>query len=879
MGEVYRARDTKLDRDVALKTLPESFANDLDRLSRSEREAKTLAALNHPRIAQIYGLEQSPAGSVLVMELVDGEDLAARIARGPIPIDDALPIARQIAEALEAAHESGIIHRDLKPANIKIRRDGVVKVLDFGLAKLAVPELTDATGASGASAVTSPAVTMQGVILGTAAYMSPEQAKARPVDRRSDIWAFACVLFEMLTGRRAFEGEDITDTIAAVVSKEPDWSRLPDTTPPSVRRLLRRCLEKNPSQRLPHIGVARFDLDEQSPITPGEALPPGRARPGQRVVVAAAIMLAIGIGGGWWGASRLTPTVAAPTYRASLVFLPQDVGQLQVAPTSRFALSPDGSQLAFVGTKDGANRLWLRSLTELTPRPLADVRGSGSGAPFWSPDSKHIAYFSNGQLLRVDTVGGEPALIAENPVFRQQMPPGSWNADGVIVVSRGGALAQVPASGTLEPLTTLDEAAGESFHTYPHFLPDGQHLLFTAYKALTPLAVYAIRLDRPAERQKVMDGGSNVQYADRSLLYVRDNTLVAQPFDPARQTLSGEAAVIAGDVLTNIAIHFGGAFSVSRTGALIHQGTGGAGQGLYAPFASTALVWRTASGTSQTFIDESESYRQLAIAPDGRRALMTTIDRRGRSELWTVDLGRGVRTRVPLTLEPNQLSGAVWSADGGALVVNLANERGLDLYRKPNDSTRTEGLLLADDRSKMPMSISRDGRFLLFDAVGTETGGDIWYLPLDAPAKAAPFVSSPYSERFGQFSPDGNWVAYASDDSGTIEIYVRAFPGGQTQVRVSADGGDVPRWSRDGRQLFFYNDEKLMAANVTATGSTFEVTPVTPLFNCRPPDGFRRLFYDVTPDGRFLMMTPTTDPLPVSLTLTVNWPQLRRSAP
>lgn len=258
---------------------------------------------------------------------------------------------------------------------------------------------------------------------------------------------------------------------------------------------------------------------------------------------------------------------------------------------------------------------------------------------------------------------------------------------------------------------------------------------------------------------------------------------------------------------------------------------------------------------------------------------MTTIDRRGRSELWTVDLGRGVRTRVPLTLAPNQLSGAVWSADGGAFVLNLAKGQGLDLYRKPNDSTRTEALLLADDRPKMPMSISRDGRFLLFDAMGTETGGDIWYLPLDAPAKAAPLVSSPYSERFGQFSPDGNWVAYASDDSGTIEIYVRAFPDGQTQVRVSADGGDVPRWSRDGRQLFFYNNEKMMAANVTATASTFEVTSVAPLFNCRPPDGFRRLFYDVTPDGRFLMMTPTTGALPVSLTLTVNWPQLRRSSP
>jgi Tol biopolymer transport system component len=594
------------------------------------------------------------------------------------------------------------------------------------------------------------------------------------------------------------------------------------------------------------------------------------------MAAAVPIVLAIGIGAGWWGASRLMSTAVAPAYRASLVFLPRNASLAQVAPTARFAISPDGTQLVFVGTSNGVNRLWLRSLNDLTARPLADLRGGGGGAPFWSPDGNRVGFFSNGQLLWVATSGGAPTLIAESPAFRQQMPPGAWNADGVIVVSSGGTLARVPANGgKLVPLTTLDTAAGETFHTFPHFLPDGQHLLYTAYKSLTPVAVYAISLDRPLERQKVMDGGSNVQYADRTLLYLRENALVAQPFDPARRTLSGEPAVIADGVVANIAVHFGGAFSTSRTGVLVHQGTG-AGQSLDLPFGSTTLAWRTASGTAQTLIDEPATHRHLSIAPDGRRALVTTFDARGRTDLWTIDLARGVRTRVSLTLQPTQLSGAVWSADGKAFIVNLGKGLGLDLYRKANDSTGAEVLLLADERSKLPLSISPDGRFLLFDTVSAETGGDIWVLPLNPPAKAAPFVSTPYFERFAQFSPDGKWVAYASDDSGATEIYVRGFPGGHPQVAVSAAGGDVPRWSRDGSQLFFYSNGKMMAATVKATAATLEVTSVTPLFDCRPPEGFRRLFYDVMPDGRFLMMTPRGDGLPTSLTLTVNWPQLRQ---
>jgi Tol biopolymer transport system component len=726
-------------------------------------------------------------------------------------------------------------------------------------------------------------MTMQGVILGTAAYMAPEQAKGKPVDRRVDIWAFGCVLYEMLTGHRAFEGEDVTDTIVSVVSKEPDWSRLPAATPSSVSVLMRRCLEKNTSKRLPHIGVARLELDALPAMVAAE-MPPARAAGAGRagaertwIFAAVATTLAIGVASGVWSASRLLAPAPAPAYRASLL-IPRDGSLTQIAPTGRFAISPDGTQLVYAGTIGGVNKLWLRSLHELSARPIADLHGGGAGSPFWSPDSKRIAFFSDGQLLKIEAAGGAPSVIAEGPSFRQQPQPGTWNGDDVIVVPHAGALARVSANGgRLESLTTLDKAAGESFHTFPHFLPDGRHLLYTAYKALTPIAVYATALDRPSERQKVMDGGSNVQYVANTLLYMRGTALVAQPFDISRRTLSGQPTSILDGVMVNIAIFFGGAFSASRTGALVHQAVVGEAGG-DTPSA-TKLVWRTRTGQEQTLIDEAATYRHLSIAPGGARALITKLDERGRSDLWTIDLARGVRSRVPLTLQPNQLSGGVWSPDGKSFVVNLAKDKALDLYRKRADPTSAEELLLADDRSKMPLSISRDGRFLLFDTINAESGSDIWVVPLDSPGKAAPFVNSPFSERFAQFSPDGKWVAYASDESGSLEIYARAFPGGQTQVRVSSDGGDVPRWSRDGTQLFFYNGGKMMAATLKPSATTLEVAGVAALFDCRPPEGFRRLFYDVAPDGRFLIMAPTADALPTTLTLTVNWPQLQRSAP
>jgi Tol biopolymer transport system component len=871
MGEVYRATDTNLKRQVALKVLPAALAADTERLARFQREAEVLAALNHPHIAAIYGLEKSGEVTALVMELVEGEDLAQRLTRGAVPLDDALPIARQIAEALEAAHEQGIIHRDLKPANIKVRPDGTVKVLDFGLAKALDPADSHSAGNQANSpTITSPAMTMRGVILGTAAYMSPEQAKGKPVDRRADIWAFGAVLFEMLTGSRAFDGEDVTETIISVITKDPDWSRLPPSTPPAVMTLLRRCLEKHAPKRLPHIGVARLELEAPGPV-PGAAATPPAAAPlkGSRIGVLGwagmTVALAAGIAGGTWWASRTAPAVPASIYRSTLL-IPSEQSLIGNAPSNRFALSPDAAHLAYVGMNGQTRQLWLRALDGTTAQIITGTLGASS--PFWSPDSRYVGFFAEGKLLKVDRAGGSAETIGQSPFFAENVQ-GSWGTGNVIIVGarniRGEGLQRISAmGGTLEPLTSPDPSRGEDRHSFVHFLPDGRHFLYVAYQGIAPIATYVATLDRPGERVRLMEGGSNLQVAQDALIFMRGNALVMQPFDPATRTLSGETVTIADPVLTNTAVPFGGAFSVSAAGALAYQsatlesGIGSRGH---------KLVWRTRSGAEQVVIDDPSDYRNLSVDSEGRRAVVSQIgDQAGRANLWIVDLARSVRRRF--TFGTADRAG-VWLPDGKGVIFTAAKEGRIDLYRKSTDGTGTESEVLSDERPKASLGVSRDGRFLLF-----ETGDDIWSLPLDGAAKPAPFVATEFEERYAQFSPDGHWVAYTSNESGRLEIYVRAFPGGAGLVQVSPNGGDLPRWSADGTELFFYNDGKMVAASVGTSGGRFDITSVTPLFDCRRPDGFRRMFYDVAPDGRFLMMAPDSAPGPTPLTLVVNWREL-----
>ena len=585
MGEVYRARDTKLNRDVAIKVLPDLFANDPDRLARFKREAQVLASLNHPHIAAIYGLEDADGMRALVLELVEGPTLADRIAQGPIPLDEALPIARQIADALEAAHEQGIIHRDLKPANVKVTPEGKVKVLDFGLAKAlgtgtaeAAPYAGDGAnvgrpfrGADAANSptLTTPAATLAGVILGTAAYMSPEQARGKPVDRRADIWAFGCVLFEMLAGRQAFDtGETVSDAIAAILTREPDVTALPASTPAHIRTLLRRCLQKDPQKRLPHIGIARLEIDEgpadttallQPAVAPRKGL---LSSAGLAWSVAAVLLLA---------ATALAATMyvrRAPddshVYRTTIL-LP---AHLMGSPATRLALSPDGRRLAFVAPDPtGRPMLWVRPLDGLTAQPLP---GTESGqAPFWSPNGRFIAFFAGGKLKKIDASGG-PALTLCDAT---SATPGTWNRDDVILFTPtpGSPISRVAAAGgTPSPVTLIDTKAGEGRHAFPYFLPDGRHFLYLALNGgNAPLGVYAGLLDS-TDRKRLLDGGANAMYAQGFLVFLREATLMAQAFDAARLELTGDPAPLAESVQIGNPTRTG-TFAVSEAGVLVYQ--------------------------------------------------------------------------------------------------------------------------------------------------------------------------------------------------------------------------------------------------------------------------------------------------------------------
>jgi Tol biopolymer transport system component len=857
MGEVYRARDTRLGREVALKILPEAFASDPDRLMRFEREARTLASLNHPNLAQVHGLEDSGGTRALVMELVAGEDLSARVARGPIPLDEALPIARQIAEALEAAHEAGIIHRDLKPANVKVRDDGTVKVLDFGLAKALDPVASDASG-DGAT-ITSPAMTMRGVILGTAAYMAPEQAKGKPVDRRADIWAFGCVLYEMLTGTRAFKGDDITDTLTAVLRDEPDWTALPAATPAHIATLARRCLVKEPRDRLRDIGEARLTLGGAwlQVAPPGqrssERQPGISARRGWAVLLAA---LAAGsaIGAIWMSRGRTEPA-AAPVYAASLLI----ADELTRSPAARMAVSPDGTRLAYVAADGNTSaRLWLRSLNGASGQAIAGTEGAF--APFWSPDSRSIAFFSEGRLRRVDIAGGPSMTVCELPQAAPGGPSGAWSTGGVILFG-SGALYRVSASGGAPtPVTSIEKASGETAHRHPFFLPGGQRFLFVTYKGPTPLATYAGSLDGEPRRQ-VMAGGSNVQYASGALLYMRDSTLLSQRFDPGRLATSGSAVPVAESVMSNV-FAGGGAFTVSQTGVLVFQGAQRLGGG--------PLVWATRDGRQTPVTSDPAIYRDVALSPDGTRVALTPFDGEA-SDLWILDLERQVRTR--LTFD-GTAENAVWSPDGRTVVYNALRDGTRQIFRRAVDGSGEELAVFTDDRPKWPLSWSSSG-LLLFARQDPRESSDIWAMRLDAPARPEAVVAGPSPERWGQFSPDGRWLAYTSDESGRREVYVRGAGGAGGRWQVSTAGGTYPRWRRDGRELFYVSPTNRMVATPIGLGEDSATLgqPVD-LFPARPFLGFDRIFYDVGPDGRFLLAAYPEKLPTAELTLLVNWPTL-----
>ena len=879
MGEVYRARDSKLGREVAIKVLPAAFARDPERLARFQREAKFLASLNHPNIAAIYGLEDSGNTRALIMELVEGATLADRIKPGPIPIDEALAIARQICEALEYAHERGVVHRDLKPANIKIAPEDSVKVLDFGLAK-AVRGEAGAISAGDSPTLTEMA-TRAGVLLGTAAYMSPEQVKGKPVDRRADIWAFGCVLYEMLTGKKAFPADTVTETLAAVLKNEPDWSQLPSSTPIDVRVLLQRCLQKDARQRLRDIGDARVSLDEvlsgaaesaESSTVP-QAFRPlwRRASPWAAGVLA---VVAAGLAG--W---NLKPRPA----QASLGVVRFQIPLLQKANMTAgiFALSPDGHQLAFPAVGDeGVARIWVRPLDSLDVLPLAGTEGV-MAVPFWSPDSRFIVFASGGKLKKIAVSGGPPEAICDWPYL---MTGGSWSRDGVIIFGGiNGGLMRVPAAGgEAVPLTqaAADQLGIANHHSGPTFLPDGRHFIYFRWGPVDTAGVYLGSLDaRPNEQSSVrlLATVSKPIYVPSlgpragkgNILFVQDRLLKAQAFDEHRLQLAGEPIPIA----DNIGVSFQQAsFSASADGVLVYQVRSGEAR---------QLEWLDRQGKPLGVVGEpANAFYQAELSPGGTRgAVICGFALNQPIALWLLDFARGTSQRF--TLGSSSAASPVWSSDGSRIAFYSTRTGNSGIYQQSASGATAEELLLKSDNPAYPASWSRDGRFLLYTVVDPKTKGDLWVLPLGGDRKPFPFLRTEFNEEGGRLSPDGHWVVYASDESGRSEIYVRPFspdanPSGiEGKWLISSNGGVLPRWRGDGKELYYLVPDGTLMSVEAHTSPGFRADVPKPLFRVPLRSvSFDSAAWDVTEDGKRFLFPSLTPSQQAPLTVVLNWQAL-----
>ncbi len=847
MGEVYRAKDSKLKREVALKVLPADVANDRERMARFQREAEVLASLNHPHIAQIYGLENN----ALVMELVEGEDLAERLKRGAIPIDEALPIAKQIAEALEAAHEQGIIHRDLKPANVKVRPDGTVKVLDFGLAKAmdAVPGGRDfgpADPLANSPTITSPAMTMRGMILGTAAYMAPEQAKGKAVDKRADIWAFGVVLFEMLTGAPAFAGDSVSDILAEVIKSEPGWSALPAQTPPAVRRLLRRCLAKDPRQRIGDAATARLEIADalsgagaESPVSP----PASRRR--ERLAWASAVAMAVVAAG----------VILAPRLRTMPVALvpPPEVRFQIDRALSAGMLSPDGTRVGYRGWDGQQSQFLIRSLASGETKSLPLVSDiSGAVSSFWSPDGRSIGFFAGQKLRRIDVESGALQTLADAPTSRG----GSWNSDGTILFAPAGnsALYRLPAvGGTPEKVTEL--VAPEASHRFPQFLPDGRHFVYWVIGPRGIRGTYLGSLEGGRGSFLLDADGPTTFAAPDQVLFIREGVLYTQRLDINAFKMTGEAVTLASGLSTNTTT--GWNVTASHTGVIAFRPVADDWQ---------QVQWVDRSGKLLQKIGEPLNHLgEAALSPDGRTIAVGQITH-GLSHLWMMEVARGTLTRI--TSDANRPK---WSPDGTRLAFTSGQQDGLlQVYWQRVGDSDAPQLLLKSSEAQNLLDWSSDGQHLLFSSQSPTSARDLWSVRIDGNNRTAtPFVRTPAEERAGAFSPDGKWVAYESDETGAGEIFVRAFPGPDLAWRVSTAGGTNPSWRRDGRELYFMSGGQVMAVGVEATAGALKLGAPARLFAMRGS-------VIAAPDGRRFLVTAGVGDLPTPpLTIIVNSAALR----
>lgn len=859
MGEVYRARDSKLGRDVALKVLPTAFAANAERMARFEREARLLAALNHPYIAAIYGLEESSGTPALVMELVEGPTLADRIAAGPIPLDETLPIAKQIAEALEYAHEKGVIHRDLKPANIKVKPDGTVKVLDFGLAK-ALTEDTSAVDMNN-SPTLSMGATVAGVILGTAAYMSPEQAKGKPADRRADIWAYGVVLCEMLTGKRLYTGETAAETLAAVLMKEPAVDGLPANTPAAIRNLLRRCLERDPRRRLQHIGEARIAIDDAlSGAGPAAPVTHQRARPPIIwIALAGALLVA-------FAALAFVHFREAPPQLRTFRF--QVPGPANATVTF-FQLSPDGQYLTFVAQKEGHTQLWVQPLSSTEAQVLPGT--DGATYPFWSPDSAQIAYFSAGKLKKIAATGGIPQILCDAPAGRG----GSWSEDGALLFAPNvsGPLYRVSAAGGVATAVT-DASGTEISDRYPSFLPGGHTFLYYRVRGSTEQnGIYASSLEglKPV---RILPDDTNPVYVpllspgnNGYLIFRRKETLMAQPFDPHDLKLSGEMFPIAEQVGT--VVNTGNAaFSASANGELAYR--------FGNLFENRQFVWMDRTGKQIGAATKSASMAGGALSPDEKEIVLALGPDPVTLDLWLQDVSRGVLSRF--TFGPDRSALPVWSPDSGRIAYTAVSGAVFSIYQKPVNGTGAAELLKSGGINVFASDWSPDGRFIVYSEFAEKTNNDLWLLPLSGDHKPVPYLQTQFNEEDGHFSPDGRWVAYMSDESGHFEIYVQPFPATGPKWQISSAGGRFPRWSHDGRELFYVAaDQKLMAVTVKPGGGSapsFEAGAPQPLFDILSiPTAFRFSYQPAADGRRFLVDVPSGGGAGITtpITMILNW--------
>ncbi|MGH9670696.1 MAG: protein kinase domain-containing protein [Terriglobales bacterium] len=861
MGEVYRARDTRLDRTVAIKVLPAQLSQNPEVRQRFEREAKAISALSHPHICPLYDVGHENGVDFLVMEFLEGETLEQRLQKGPLATEQVLRYGIEIADALEKAHRLGIIHRDLKPGNIMLTKSGA-KLMDFGLAK--TTSLAPVAQALTEMTAEAKKLTAEGTILGTFQYMAPEQLEGAETSAVTDIFALGEVLYEMATGKPAFAGRTKASLIAAILSSDPKpISTLAPLTPPALERVIRTCLAKEPEERwqtahdlklqLQWIAEGGSQVGVPAPVA-------ARRRTRERLAWGVAAVLFVGFALAATGYLLRAPK-ARRTVRVSILAPPDTSFQ-----PFDFALSPDGSKLAFVaGGTGGRPQLWVRSLDSISGQPLAG--SEGAGFPFWSPDSRQIGFFAGGQMKRTDAAGGAVQVIADAPEGRG----GAWNSDGIILFApnTSEAMYRVAASGgTPTPLTTLDSSKSETTHRWPWFLPDGRHFLFLVRAGGGAASkkpeeggngIYISSLDAPERKELLVRSDRRAMYASGAVLFVRSSNLMAQKVDLKQGKALGDPVPVAEQIAVDD--RWTCAFSVSEDGKLAFQGGGATGY---------ALTWYDRAGKPGGVV-ATDPFSVTRLSPDGRKVAASVSDNNtGSPDVWLYDLVRGVKTRF--TFDPADDDDPVWSPDGNTIVFDSARKGAYDIYQKPANGAHPEELLYEDKATKYSTSWSSDGKYILFDRIDpqSKTKTDLWVLPMFGDRKPFAFLRTEFNEHLGEFSPDGKWVAYVSNESGREEVYTVAFPTPGGRFQISASGGSNPKWRADGKELFYLDSSnKLVAVPITPRGDSLEIGAPQSLFQTRVWS--RGYFLSSAADGKRFLIVENPQINASNLTLVVNW--------